>query len=53
MFSGYHLAGRRQVTVDYYYVNSGLSGDFFLPGWTWQLNASYSLSDGDYKQRRF
>jgi len=37
------------VTVDYYYINSGLNGDFFLPGWTWQLNASYSMSDGEYR----
>lgn len=36
------------VNVDYYYVNSGLTGDFVLPGWTWSLNASYSKSDGDY-----
>ncbi|HEX5165396.1 MAG TPA: TonB-dependent receptor [Thermomicrobiales bacterium] len=36
------------VTVDYGYINSGLTGDFFLPGWTWQLNASYSMSDGEY-----
>jgi iron complex outermembrane receptor protein len=36
------------VTVDYYYVNTGLKGDFFLPGWTWSLNASYSKSDAEY-----
>lgn len=36
------------VTVDYSYINSGLKGDFFLPGWTWMLNASYSLSDAEY-----
>jgi len=34
--------------VDYYYVNSGLKGDFILPGWTWSLNASYSRSEGEY-----
>ncbi len=38
----------QQVTVDYYYVNSGLKGDFVLPGWTWSLNASYSSSEGEY-----
>jgi iron complex outermembrane receptor protein len=38
----------QQATVDYAYVNSGLSGDFLLPGWTWTLNASYSLSDAEY-----
>ena len=37
------------VDVDYYYVNSGLTGDFVLPGWTWSLNASYSSSDGEYR----
>ncbi|HEX5008657.1 MAG TPA: TonB-dependent receptor, partial [Hyphomonadaceae bacterium] len=36
------------VTVDYYYVNSGLKGDFFLPNWTWSLNAGYSRSEGEY-----
>ncbi len=38
----------QQITVDYAYVNSGLKGDFLLPGWTWSLNASYSLSEGEY-----
>lgn len=38
----------QQVTVDYYYVNSGLKGDFFVPGWNWTLNAGYSMSDGEY-----
>src|SRR6185295_9778831 len=38
----------QQVTVDYYYANSGLKGDFFLPSWTWSLNASYSRSEGEY-----
>jgi iron complex outermembrane receptor protein len=38
-----------QVEVDYYYVNSGLKGDFILPGWNWTLNASYSMSDGEYR----
>src|SRR5262249_31919500 len=37
------------TTVDYYYINSGLTGDFVVPGWTWSLNASYSLSDAEYK----
>jgi len=36
------------ANVDYYYINSGMTGDFVLPGWTWSLNASYSDSDGDY-----
>ncbi len=36
------------VDVDYYYINSGLTGDFVLPGWTWSLNASYSSSEGEY-----
>ena len=38
-----------QVDVDYYYVNTGFTGDFALPGWTWALNASYSSSDGEYR----
>ncbi|HVY89847.1 MAG TPA: TonB-dependent receptor [Hyphomonadaceae bacterium] len=38
----------QSARIDYYYVNSGLKGDFFLPGWTWSLNASYSRSDGTY-----
>jgi iron complex outermembrane receptor protein len=38
----------QQVTVDFYYINSGLRGDFFLPGWSWTLNASYSKSEGKY-----
>jgi iron complex outermembrane recepter protein len=37
-----------EVSIDYYYVNTGFSGDFFLPSWTWQLNASTSKSDGEY-----
>ncbi len=37
------------VDVDYYYINSGLTGDFVLPGWTWSLNASYSSSEGEYR----
>ena len=37
------------VTVDYYYVATGLEGDFaFGDNWSWSLNASYSYSDGDY-----
>ncbi len=38
----------QEATVDYYYVKSGLEGDFLLPGWTWSLNASYTLSDAEY-----
>ncbi len=37
-----------QATVDYLYVNTGFTGDFVLPGWTWAVNASYSDSDGEY-----
>ncbi len=40
------------VNVDYYYVNSGLTGDFILPGWTWSVNASYSKSEGEYGQNQ-
>jgi iron complex outermembrane receptor protein len=36
------------VTVDYYYVNTGFTGDFFVPGWSWSLNASFTSSDGSY-----
>jgi iron complex outermembrane receptor protein len=38
----------QQATVDYYYVNTGFSGDFLLPGWTWTFNASHSMSDAEY-----
>ncbi len=38
----------QQNTVDYYYIRSGLDGDFIVPGWTWSLNASHSLSDAEY-----
>ena len=40
------------ATVDYYYVRTGLEGDFFMPGWTWSLNASTSLSDGEYTSQQ-
>ena len=37
------------VTVDYFYVATGLEGDLpFGDNWTWALNSSYSYSDGDY-----
>jgi len=36
------------VDVDYYYINTGFTGDFLLPSWTWSLNASYTSSDGEY-----
>ncbi|HEY7800296.1 MAG TPA: TonB-dependent receptor plug domain-containing protein, partial [Hyphomonadaceae bacterium] len=42
----------QQATVDYYYINSGLKGDFLLPGWSWTLNASYSLSDAEYSSNQ-
>ena len=38
-----------EVEVDYYYVNSGLAGDFLLPGWTWSANATFSSSEGEYR----
>ncbi len=40
------------VSVDYYYLSSGLTGGFgsegFLSDWTWEVNASYSKSEGEY-----
>ncbi len=37
------------VTVDYFFVATGLEGDFnFGNNWGWSLDASYSYSDGDY-----
>lgn len=33
--------------VDYMYLNTGLDG-LFADTWSWQVNASYSRSDGDY-----
>jgi iron complex outermembrane receptor protein len=38
-----------EVDVDYLYANTGFTGDFLLPGWTWNLNASFSTSDGEYR----
>lgn len=38
----------QSATVDYYYVRTGFEGEFFAPGWTWSLNASHSMSDGEY-----
>lgn len=38
-----------EVDVDYYYVNTGLDGDFGET-WSWQTDASYSRSDGDYSR---
>jgi iron complex outermembrane receptor protein len=37
------------VDVDYHYINTGFTGDFVLPGWTYSLNALYSTSDGEYR----
>ena len=44
---------RDDVNVDYYYITTGLAGDFgsaegLLSTWTWEANASYSLSEGEY-----
>ncbi len=40
------------VSVDYYYLSSGLTGGFgsegFLSNFTWEVNASYSKSEGEY-----
>jgi len=37
------------ISVDYFYVATGLEGDFnFGNNWSWALNSSYSYSDGDY-----
>ena len=42
------------VNVDYYYINSKLKGDFgdtgILSTWTWEANASYTQSEGEYIQ---
>jgi|JI7StandDraft_1071085.scaffolds.fasta_scaffold00687_12 iron complex outermembrane receptor protein len=39
----------QEVDVDYGYIHSSLSGDFFLPGWSWTADASYSTSEGEYR----
>lgn len=41
------------IAVDYYYINTGLKGDFgggtgYLSTWSWDVNASFSRSDGTY-----
>ncbi len=40
------------VSIDYFYLTSGLSGGFggngLLSTWSWEANASYSVSDGSY-----
>jgi iron complex outermembrane receptor protein len=38
----------QSATVDYGYVHTGFKGDFFLPSWTWSLDATYSKSDAEY-----
>lgn len=41
-----------EVNIDYYFVTTGLTGDFggmpFLSNFNWDLKASYSSSEGDY-----
>ncbi len=41
-----------EVNIDYYFVTTGLTGDFgalpFLSNFTWDLKASYSSSEGEY-----
>lgn len=40
------------VTVDYYYINTGLDGLFtFTDTWAWEANLSFSRSDGEYTGR--
>ncbi|MFP4208324.1 MAG: TonB-dependent receptor domain-containing protein [Wenzhouxiangella sp.] len=37
------------VTVDYFYVSTGLEGDLpFGSNWAWSFDASYTYSDGEY-----
>jgi len=40
-----------EVTVDYQRYLAGLRGDF-SNGWNWDVNASYSTSDGDYWEQQ-
>jgi len=37
-----------QVTVDYYYLRSGLDGGFGDSSWSWQVNGTHSRSKGSY-----
>ena len=40
------------VTVDYYYINTGLDGLLsFTDTWAWEANLSFSRSDGEYTGR--
>ena len=39
----------QEITVDYAYLNTGLDGMFnSTDTWSWEVNASYSRSSGDY-----
>jgi iron complex outermembrane receptor protein len=38
----------QQIAVNYAYLRTGLSGAFGDSSWTWQANASYTRSSGDY-----
>lgn len=41
------------VSVDYFYGRTKFAGEFTPSGsWTWEVNATYSRSDGDYKGYR-
>ena len=40
----------QKITVDYFYGSTKLDGAFkWSDSWSWEVNASYSRSDGDYE----
>ncbi len=42
------FASNTDITVDYYYVNTGLDGNLPFSNWTWKSNVSFSRSKGTY-----
>ena len=42
-----------EQTVKFYKTTGGIRGDFFLPGWRYDVSASYTKSDADYTFQSF
>jgi outer membrane receptor protein involved in Fe transport len=51
-FIGFGLTDSEQ-TVDYVRAAAGIRGDFFAPGWRYDVSASRSWTDGRYEQESF
>lgn len=39
-----------EISIDYYYIATGLEGSIGNSLWTWRVDGSYSRSDGDYSR---